>query len=93
MTRKTATEDEHRRPPPKQPIQTPEKSDPYAVLAVRSQVKKSSVASGQGSDPTWNETLLSTITDDLEELSIKLMGKRIVRGSETKAPIVYLGNP
>ncbi|KAL9690669.1 hypothetical protein QQ045_011075 [Rhodiola kirilowii] len=49
------------------------KSDPYAVLDVRSQVKKSSVASGQGSDPTWNETLLFTITDGLEELSIKLM--------------------
>uniref|UniRef100_A0A7N0VFY1 C2 domain-containing protein n=1 Tax=Kalanchoe fedtschenkoi TaxID=63787 RepID=A0A7N0VFY1_KALFE len=47
--------------------------DPYVILAVRDQVKKSSVASGQGSEPAWNETFLFTITDGLEQLSIKIM--------------------
>ncbi|KAK4338395.1 hypothetical protein RND71_042882 [Anisodus tanguticus] len=30
--------------------------DPYVILTCRSQEKKSSVASGKGSEPEWNET-------------------------------------
>ncbi|CAL5015780.1 unnamed protein product [Urochloa decumbens] len=47
--------------------------DPYAVLKCRSQEQKSSVASGKGSDPEWNETFVFTVSDSTEELFIKLL--------------------
>ncbi|XP_039133258.1 elicitor-responsive protein 3-like [Dioscorea cayenensis subsp. rotundata] len=47
--------------------------DPYAVLTCRSQEQKSSVASGKGSDPEWNETFVFSVSVDVSELSIKLM--------------------
>ncbi|CDP19756.1 unnamed protein product [Coffea canephora] len=47
--------------------------DPYAIITCRTQEKKSSVASGQGSEPEWNETFLFTISEGVTELKIKLM--------------------
>ncbi|RLM75351.1 hypothetical protein C2845_PM15G15540 [Panicum miliaceum] len=47
--------------------------DPYAVLKCRSQEQKSSVASGKGSDPEWNETFVFTVSDSTSELFIKLL--------------------
>ncbi|CAM8909545.1 unnamed protein product [Rhodiola kirilowii] len=49
--------------------------DPYAVLTVRTQEKKSSVSSGMGSEPEWNETFLFTISEGVEELFIKLLDR------------------
>ncbi|KAL3814861.1 hypothetical protein ACJIZ3_016129 [Penstemon smallii] len=50
-------------------------TDAYAVLICRTQEKKSSVASGDGSNPEWNETFLFTISDGITELKIKMMDK------------------
>ncbi|XP_006652558.1 elicitor-responsive protein 3 [Oryza brachyantha] len=47
--------------------------DPYAILKCRSQEQKSSVASGKGSDPEWNETFMFSVTHNATELIIKLM--------------------
>ncbi|KAJ8512404.1 hypothetical protein OPV22_002838 [Ensete ventricosum] len=47
--------------------------DPYAVLTCRTQEQKSSVASGKGSDPEWNESFVFTVSDSVPELTIKLM--------------------
>ncbi|KAJ1271989.1 hypothetical protein BS78_06G168900 [Paspalum vaginatum] len=47
--------------------------DPYAVLKCRSQEQKSSVASGKGSDPEWNETFVFTVSHGATELFIKLL--------------------
>ncbi|CAM8990500.1 unnamed protein product [Rhodiola kirilowii] len=47
--------------------------DPYAVLTIQSQEKKSSVASGKGTEPEWNETFLFTVSEGVEELLIKLL--------------------
>ncbi|CAA0813603.1 C2 domain-containing protein [Striga hermonthica] len=49
--------------------------DPYAILSCRTQEKKSSVASGQGACPEWNETFLFSISGSVDELKIKLMDK------------------
>ncbi|KAI3927309.1 hypothetical protein MKW98_008011 [Papaver atlanticum] len=46
--------------------------DPYAVLTCRTQENKSTVASGQGSDPNWNESFIFTISEGASELVIKL---------------------
>nr|GMD34786.1 elicitor-responsive protein 3 [Ipomoea batatas] len=47
--------------------------DPYAILTCRTQEKKSSVASGKGSNPEWNETFLFNVSDGISELKIKIM--------------------
>ncbi|KAG8065421.1 hypothetical protein GUJ93_ZPchr0004g39228 [Zizania palustris] len=47
--------------------------DPYAVLKCRSQEQKSTIASGKGSDPEWNETFVFTVTHNATELIIKLL--------------------
>ncbi|KAK3038079.1 hypothetical protein RJ639_031633 [Escallonia herrerae] len=47
--------------------------DPYAILTCRTQEKKSSVASGHGSAPEWNETFLFSISGGVSELKIKIM--------------------
>ncbi|CAL9076214.1 unnamed protein product [Musa acuminata var. zebrina] len=49
------------------------KMDPYAVLTCRTQEQKSSVASGKGSDPEWNESFVFTVSDSVPELTVKLM--------------------
>ncbi|XP_078440593.1 calcium-dependent lipid-binding (CaLB domain) family protein [Wolffia australiana] len=47
--------------------------DPYAILTCRTQEQRSSVASGQGADPEWNETFVFKISSDVSDLSIKIM--------------------
>ncbi|KAF7002606.1 hypothetical protein CFC21_018077 [Triticum aestivum] len=47
--------------------------DPYAVLKCTSQEQKSTVASGKGSDPEWNETFVFTVSENATELVIKLL--------------------
>ncbi|KAJ3692997.1 hypothetical protein LUZ60_012092 [Juncus effusus] len=53
------------------------KMDPYAILSCRSvrmcHEQKSSVKTGAGSEPEWNESFVFKITDDVTELHIKLM--------------------
>ncbi|KAL2461596.1 C2 domain-containing protein [Abeliophyllum distichum] len=49
--------------------------DPYAILTCRTQEKKSSVATGKGTNPEWNETFLFTVSDGVVELKIKIMDK------------------
>ncbi|XP_037450168.1 elicitor-responsive protein 3-like isoform X1 [Triticum dicoccoides] len=47
--------------------------DPYALLKCRSQEQRSSIASGKGSNPEWNESFVFTVSDHATELVIKLM--------------------
>ncbi|KAA8522375.1 hypothetical protein F0562_013264 [Nyssa sinensis] len=47
--------------------------DPYVIIICRTQEQKSSVASGKGTEPEWNENFVFTISDSVSELSIKIM--------------------
>ncbi|XP_052193661.1 elicitor-responsive protein 3-like [Diospyros lotus] len=47
--------------------------DPYAIITCRTQERKSSVASGKGCSPTWNETFIFNLSDGVSELRIKIM--------------------
>lgn len=47
--------------------------DPYVIITCRTQEQKSNVASGQGSEPEWNENFVFTLSDGVSELSIKIM--------------------
>lgn len=47
--------------------------DPYVLLTCRSQEQRSSVASGQGSEPEWNETFVFTISEATSELVLKIV--------------------
>ncbi|KAK4801191.1 hypothetical protein SAY86_021678 [Trapa natans] len=47
--------------------------DPYVILSCRTQEKKSSVASGKGTQPEWNETFIFTLSSDVSELKLKIM--------------------
>ncbi|XP_043716817.1 elicitor-responsive protein 3-like [Telopea speciosissima] len=47
--------------------------DPYVVLICRTQEQKSSVASGQGTEPEWNESFVFTLSDGVSELKLKIM--------------------
>ncbi|GFS32422.1 hypothetical protein Acr_00g0022700 [Actinidia rufa] len=49
--------------------------DPYVILAWTGQKHKSSVASGKGSEPEWNEKFVFTLADDTKELRIKIMDR------------------
>ncbi|KAI4370064.1 hypothetical protein MLD38_018449 [Melastoma candidum] len=49
--------------------------DPYVLLTCRTQEQKSSVASGQGTEPEWNETFVFTISGEATDLSLKIMDK------------------
>ncbi|KAL0309217.1 UNVERIFIED_CONTAM: phloem protein 2 [Sesamum radiatum] len=49
--------------------------DPYAIITCRTQEKKSSVASGAGSSPEWNETFLFIVSGGVTELKIKILDK------------------
>ncbi|MQL74472.1 hypothetical protein Taro_006845 [Colocasia esculenta] len=49
------------------------KMDPYAILKCRTQEQRSSIASGKGSNPEWNESFIFTISDHVTDLTIKLM--------------------
>ncbi|KAK4752191.1 hypothetical protein SAY87_020989 [Trapa incisa] len=47
--------------------------DPYVILTCRTQEKKSSVASGKGTEPEWNETFLFKVSGGVSELKLKIM--------------------
>nr|GFC32659.1 hypothetical protein [Tanacetum cinerariifolium] len=48
--------------------------DPYVILTYRTQEKKSTVASGKGSNPEWKETFLFDVSsNDCMELRVKIM--------------------
>ncbi|KDP25475.1 hypothetical protein JCGZ_20631 [Jatropha curcas] len=47
--------------------------DPYVILSCRSQEQKSSVASGKGSNPEWNESFVFTISDTVTDIRLKIM--------------------
>ncbi|KAL9438589.1 hypothetical protein AB3S75_024290 [Citrus x aurantiifolia] len=47
--------------------------DPYVVLSCRTQEKRSSVASGQGTTPNWNENFVFTISEGTADLKLKIM--------------------
>ncbi|KAK9143449.1 hypothetical protein Syun_012849 [Stephania yunnanensis] len=47
--------------------------DPYVILTCRTQEQKSSVASGKGSEPEWNETFLFNLSEGISELSLKIL--------------------
>ncbi|CAL9007045.1 unnamed protein product [Prunus brigantina] len=49
--------------------------DPYVILSVRTQDKKSTIVSGQGSEPEWNETFSFNVSDEVDELRLKIMDK------------------
>ncbi|XP_008232808.1 PREDICTED: glycine-rich cell wall structural protein 2-like [Prunus mume] len=49
--------------------------DPYVILIVRTQDKKSTIVSGQGSEPEWNETFSFNVSDEVDELRLKIMDK------------------
>ncbi|GMH31355.1 hypothetical protein Nepgr_033198 [Nepenthes gracilis] len=49
--------------------------DPYVILTCRTQEQKSSVASGNGSEPEWNETFIFSISGSVSELIVKIMDK------------------
>ncbi|KAI4311741.1 hypothetical protein MLD38_036615 [Melastoma candidum] len=49
--------------------------DPYVLLTCRTQEQKSSVASGQGTEPEWNETFVFTISGEATKLTLKIMDK------------------
>ncbi|KAA3475882.1 elicitor-responsive protein 3-like [Gossypium australe] len=47
--------------------------DPYVLLTCRTQEQKSSVASGKGSEPEWNEDFIFNIFEGASELALKIM--------------------
>ncbi|KAJ1406040.1 C2 domain [Sesbania bispinosa] len=47
--------------------------DPYVILMCRTQEQKSSVASGKGSDPEWNENFVFNVSEGVSELKLKIM--------------------
>ncbi|KAF5811657.1 putative C2 domain-containing protein [Helianthus annuus] len=50
------------------------KMDPYVIITYRTQEKKSTVASGKGTTPEWNETFLFDVTsNDATDLKVKIM--------------------
>ncbi|XP_061349583.1 16 kDa phloem protein 2-like [Gastrolobium bilobum] len=51
------------------------KMDPYVILTYRAQEHRSSVAQGAGSNPSWNESFLFTVSDNVSELNLRLMDK------------------
>ncbi|KAK7358650.1 hypothetical protein VNO77_00588 [Canavalia gladiata] len=47
--------------------------DPYVILTCRTQKQQSSVASGKGSDPEWNENFVFNVSEGVTELKLKIM--------------------
>ncbi|KAJ8766126.1 hypothetical protein K2173_021643 [Erythroxylum novogranatense] len=56
--------------------------DPYVILTCRSQEQKSSVASGKGSEPEWNENFVFNVTDGVTELHLKILDSDTVGGDD-----------
>ncbi|EXB37397.1 Elicitor-responsive protein 3 [Morus notabilis] len=51
--------------------------DPYVILTYRTQEQKSSIASGKGSDPEWNETFVFNVSEGVSELGLRIMDSDI----------------
>ncbi|XP_062074255.1 elicitor-responsive protein 3 [Humulus lupulus] len=48
--------------------------DPYVILTCRTQEQKSSVASGKGTEPEWNENFVFSVNSEgVSELTLKIM--------------------
>lgn len=47
--------------------------DPYVIIQCRTQQQKSSVASGKGSNPEWNQQFVFTVADGVTELTLKIL--------------------
>ncbi|KAK1267238.1 Elicitor-responsive protein 3 [Acorus gramineus] len=47
--------------------------DPYVILKCRTQEQRSSVASGKGTEPEWNESFVFTVSDGASDLTLKIM--------------------
>ncbi|CAI0476368.1 unnamed protein product [Linum tenue] len=47
--------------------------DPYVILTCRTHEQKSSVASGKGCEPEWNENFVFTVSEGTSELCFKIM--------------------
>ncbi|KAL9329901.1 hypothetical protein ACSQ67_004904 [Phaseolus vulgaris] len=47
--------------------------DPYVIFTCRTQEQKSSVATGKGSNPKWNENFVFNISEGVNELRLKIM--------------------
>ncbi|PON86445.1 C2 domain containing protein [Trema orientale] len=48
--------------------------DPYVTLTCRTQEQKSSIASGKGTEPEWNETFVFNVNSDgVSELTLKIL--------------------
>ncbi|PIN27229.1 putative Ca2+-dependent phospholipid-binding protein [Handroanthus impetiginosus] len=56
--------------------------DPYVVITCRTQEQKSSVASGKGCEPEWNETFVFALSEDVPELSIKILDSDGISGDD-----------
>uniref|UniRef100_A0A2P2LDG7 Uncharacterized protein MANES_02G025000 n=1 Tax=Rhizophora mucronata TaxID=61149 RepID=A0A2P2LDG7_RHIMU len=56
--------------------------DPYVILTCRSQEQKSSVASGKGSEPEWNENFVFTLSDGVTELTLKILDRDTVTADD-----------
>uniref|UniRef100_A0A2P2LDG9 Uncharacterized protein MANES_02G025000 n=2 Tax=Rhizophora mucronata TaxID=61149 RepID=A0A2P2LDG9_RHIMU len=56
--------------------------DPYVILTCRSQEQKSSVASGTGSEPEWNENFVFTLSDGVTELTLKILDSDTSTGDD-----------
>eukprot|EP01018_Ginkgo_biloba_P034073 Gb_06452 [translate_table: standard] len=49
--------------------------DPYVIIKCRTQERKSTVASSQGSNPEWNEKFTFTVSEGVTDLTLKIMDK------------------
>ncbi|KAJ7951131.1 elicitor-responsive protein 3 [Quillaja saponaria] len=49
--------------------------DPYVILTYRTQQHRSTVATGAGCNPEWNQSFLFTVAGDVSELNLKIMDK------------------
>ncbi|GMI95505.1 hypothetical protein like AT1G63220 [Hibiscus trionum] len=53
------------------------KMDPFVIMTLRTQEQKSSVATGLGSEPVWNENFVFNVSEGAEELKLKIMDSDI----------------
>uniref|UniRef100_A0A8R7TXD2 C2 domain-containing protein n=1 Tax=Triticum urartu TaxID=4572 RepID=A0A8R7TXD2_TRIUA len=58
---------------PRPPPRLPDSMDPYVILTCRSHEQKSTVASGAGSEPEWNETFFFAVSGEAPELRVKIL--------------------
>eukprot|EP00252_Welwitschia_mirabilis_P017211 TRINITY_DN38183_c0_g1_i1.p1 TRINITY_DN38183_c0_g1~~TRINITY_DN38183_c0_g1_i1.p1 ORF type:complete len:143 (+),score=16.33 TRINITY_DN38183_c0_g1_i1:70-498(+) len=48
------------------------KMDPYVIFTCRTQKQKSTVASGSGSNPEWNQTFTFQVGEGVSDLNLKI---------------------